>query len=568
MKLSKKIVVTIPVLIAVALVGLMCLQIVMFIRAAELELWTFRQNANAALNSIVQKLETRDMLVKVMEVSEEGVRQEGHRVSTIVMEPGGKKSTLDRKIRKNVLPQRIDARIDSNRITFHLQKPQRVRLVVLDSLGKELAEVVDEFKPVGEHEIELPESQPLGNEISLKLFIGSEAYVLRLMRGSSKEITIVEDPASDERRLALVRKVVDEFTTFTPVLIESRIKPAVLDSIVRITLEENGIRFDYGYGIVSTETDSVILVNPSEYRESILQSEYRTQLYPHDVFVESNDLVLYFPRQRMALFKQLGLSAFSTLVFIGVIVFCFVYVIRAILVQRRMSHLLVDFINNMTHEFKTPISTIFLASETLSQKSVMKDKSRLKKYGKIIQDESSRMRDQVEKILEMAALEEGDFDINKTSVDLHELIREAVDKFTLAVENRKGRISVELKAGSHLVEADAVHIRNVIHNMLDNAMKYTRENPEILISTTEEGDCIKIAVEDNGIGLNPEEKKRVFDKYYRVPTGDVHDVKGFGLGLSYVKLIVEAHEGTVSVKSEPGRGSVFTITLPSSEQTS
>jgi two-component system phosphate regulon sensor histidine kinase PhoR len=269
----------------------------------------------------------------------------------------------------------------------------------------------------------------------------------------------------------------------------------------------------------------------------------------------------------VALFKQLGLSAFSTLFFIAVIVFCFIYVIRAIFAQRRISRVLVNFINNMTHEFKTPISTIFLASEALTKPAVLKEKSRLKRYGKIIQDESSRMRDQVEKILEMAALEEGDFEFNITSVDVHELIREAVDGFSLAVEKRNGILSVELGAGSHLIEGDAVHVRDVIHNLLDNAMKYTRENPEIVISTTNDADWIQLAIQDNGIGLRPEEQKRVFDKYYRVPTGNVHDVKGFGLGLNYVKLIVEGHKGTVSVKSEPGRGSVFTITLPLSKQT-
>lgn len=564
MKLNKKIVVTIIVLIATALVGLLCLQIALLNRAVELELKTFRQNVNAALSSIVQKLETRDMLVRVMEVSGEGMNKNGHRVTAVAVGPGGRENTQTKRIWENAFPHRIDAKIDSNRITFHLQKPQRVRLVMLDSVGQELTEVVDEFKPAGEHEVNLPDSHSLGDEIHLKLFMDSAAYVMRLMRG---KIAIVEDPVSDERRLALVQKVVDEFTTFTPVPVESRIKPAVLDSIVWITLEENGIRFDYGYGIVSTETDSVILAKPSQYRESIIQSEYRTRLYPHDVFVESNDLVLYFPRQRVALFKQLGLTAFSSLFFIGVIVFCFIYVIRAILAQRRVSHLLVDFINNMTHEFKTPISTIFLASETLINPLVLKEKSRVKKYGKIIQDESSRMRDQVEKILEMAALEEGDFEFNITSVDVHELIREAVERFTLAVERRNGTLSVELGAGSHLIEGDAVHVGNVIHNLLDNAIKYTRKNPEIIISTTKEGDCIRIAIKDNGIGLRPEELKRVFDKYYRVPTGNVHDVKGFGLGLSYVKLMVEAHEGTIGVRSEPGRGSVFTITLPLIKQT-
>jgi len=560
MKLSKKIVITIIILLTAALSGLLCLQIAMLDRAADLELQTFRQNVNAALSSIIQKLETHDMLVRVLEVSEDETERTGKKMVNI--QEIRRKTTRDSEPRRKVTPHKIEARIDSQKITFELDKPQRVRLLMLDSQGQELTQIVDELKPTGEHEIFLPESERLDTEIHIKLFFDSTAYVMHLRRNAPRDITILTDPASSEKRLELVERVLDEYTTFTPVPIENRINPAKLDTIVRRTLEENGIRQDYAYGIISAKKDSVILVKPSQHKKEILHSEFKTRLFPHDVFVEPNDLVLFFPQQRMAIFKRLGLSALSTLFFIMVIVFCFIYVIRAIFTQKRFSSLLVDFINNMTHEFKTPISTISLASETLTRPSVLKDEARLKKYGKIINDESSRMRNQVEKILEMAAIEEGDVKFNMSVIDVHTIILKAIDNFHLRLNKSKGHISTDLSAEIHIVKADAIHLSNIIHNLLDNAVKYTNRNPEIDIKTKNVEGTLKIAIQDNGIGLRPEEQKRVFDKYYRVPTGNIHDVKGFGLGLSYVKLMVEAHKGTVTVKSEPGKGSVFEITLP------
>ncbi len=551
---------TIIILLVTALSGLLILQISLLNRAVHLEMQTFGQNVNGALSSIVQKLETQDVLVKVFEVAEERGKAEVRQIKGIQARRGQR---VDPKLEGKLASiHKFEAKIDSNKIVFQLEAPQQVRLLLLDSLGQETIEVIDELKSRGRHEIKLPESQLSNQSIHLKLFIDRSAYIMQLQRSTPKDITILEDPASTEKRMELVERILDEYTTFTSVPIEDRIHPAKLDTIVRRTLFENGIELNYAYGIVSTKQDSVVLVNPPQYRKEILESHFKTRLFPHDVFVEPNDLSLFFPRQRMHLYSRLGLSAGSTLFFIAVIVFCFVYVIRAISTQKRFSNRLVEFINNMTHEFKTPISTISLAAETLTQPAVLKNKDRLKKYGRIIYDESSRMRHQVEKILEMAALEAGDFEFDITVIHVHDLIQTAVNHFALRINKRNGRISTDLQAASWFVKADGVHMENIIHNLLDNAVKYTRNNPDILIKTVNEKDTIKIAFRDNGIGLRPDEQKRIFDKYYRVPTGNIHDVKGFGLGLSYVKLVVEAHKGSVTVRSEPGKGSTFEVTLP------
>jgi two-component system phosphate regulon sensor histidine kinase PhoR len=252
----------------------------------------------------------------------------------------------------------------------------------------------------------------------------------------------------------------------------------------------------------------------------------------------------------------------SSFILLGVVVFGFVYTVRTIYKQRQFAGLMVDFINNMTHEFKTPISTIALASEALANPEIVRDENRLLRYNRIIRDENTRMRNQVEKILEMAALEEGDYELNIAAVDAHKIIADAVQNIALQIEKRGGKIECQLRAAAPVIDADEVHLANIIHNLLDNANKYSPETPVIKIATENDGDGLHIRIADNGIGLRPEDQKRVFEKYYRVPTGNVHDVKGFGLGLSYVRLMVEAHGGTITVKSEYQKGSEFEIWLP------
>ncbi|MBN1998960.1 HAMP domain-containing histidine kinase, partial [candidate division KSB1 bacterium] len=255
-------------------------------------------------------------------------------------------------------------------------------------------------------------------------------------------------------------------------------------------------------------------------------------------------------------------TGLTSLVFILMIIFCFIYIIRAIFKQKEFSARLIDFINNMTHEFKTPISTITLASETLTNPAIYKDGNKLAKYQKIISDESFRMRHQVEKILQMAALECEDLELQWSQVDVHEIINQMIPNLQLQVNSRKGTIDVQLTAPDHTIRADSVHFTNIIYNLLDNAIKYSDKAPKIKIYTETNDGFLKISIQDKGLGLSPEHQKYIFKKYYRVPTGNIHNVKGFGLGLSYVKLLVEAHGGRIEVKSTLKKGSTFVVYMP------
>jgi two-component system phosphate regulon sensor histidine kinase PhoR len=245
-----------------------------------------------------------------------------------------------------------------------------------------------------------------------------------------------------------------------------------------------------------------------------------------------------------------------------VIIFSFYYTISTIFRQKKLSDVKNDFINNMTHEFKTPISTISLACEVLNDRSIAKTPERVDNYVKMIKDENSRLGLLVENILQTAILDKGEFRLKITPVDIHNVIEQAISNIQLAVSKKEGEILTHLDATQFTLQVDRVHMTNVIYNLIDNALKYSNEKPVITVSTKDTAAGIAISVQDNGIGISKENQKKIFEKLYRVPTGNVHNVKGFGLGLSYVKAIVEKHGGTVSVASELNKGSTFTIHLP------
>jgi signal transduction histidine kinase len=219
-------------------------------------------------------------------------------------------------------------------------------------------------------------------------------------------------------------------------------------------------------------------------------------------------------------------------------------------------------VNNITHEFKTPIATISLASEMLLKPSVLSSETKARKYAGIIYDENIRLKNQVENVLQLATLDRGEFNLKYKSIDVHQLIYKVTESFQLLVKEKNGSLKLLLNAPNHQSYVDSMHIENVISNLLDNAEKYSPEIPDITISTFNRNDHIVIAVEDKGIGISKENQKRIFRKLYRVHTGNLHNVKGFGLGLYYVKSLIEAHNGNVNLHSEPGKGSRFEISLP------
>lgn len=251
-----------------------------------------------------------------------------------------------------------------------------------------------------------------------------------------------------------------------------------------------------------------------------------------------------------------------SLAFMLALIFSFYYTISTIFQQKKLSEIKNDFISNMTHEFKTPISTISLAVEVLNDKSVEKSQERVSNYVKMIGDENKRLSLLVENILQTAILDKGEFKLKLQNIDVHTLIEQTFTNIKLQVENKEGQITSQLNATKPIVNADRVHITNILFNLIDNALKYSKENPDIVVSTRNDDEGIFISVQDNGIGISKENQRRIFDTMYRVPTGNVHNVKGFGLGLSYVKAVIEKHGGSIKVESELGKGSMFTLYLP------
>jgi two-component system phosphate regulon sensor histidine kinase PhoR len=251
-----------------------------------------------------------------------------------------------------------------------------------------------------------------------------------------------------------------------------------------------------------------------------------------------------------------------SVVFIGIIIGAFYYTIRTILQQKKISEIKNDFINNMTHELKTPISTISLACEMLSDKDVSATDGQRQNYIRMINDENKRLGTLVENVLQNAVIERGELKLKRDLLHVHGLLHDSIESFKIQVEKRGGTIKFQPQATDDLVNADRVHLSNVIYNLLDNANKYTTEIPFIEVVTTQVSDHIIVKITDNGMGISKENQKRIFDKLYRVPSGNLHDIKGFGLGLSYVKAIVDLHGGEIGVESSPGKGSTFKFLIP------
>jgi len=254
-------------------------------------------------------------------------------------------------------------------------------------------------------------------------------------------------------------------------------------------------------------------------------------------------------------------------VLILVVMACFYMAVTTILRQKKLSDIKNDFINNMTHEFKTPISTIALAAEMAQENSASQETSpRLSRYLGIIREENKRLGTHVEKVLQMALLDKGEVKLKKTFVNITDLVTNALNSQSVQIENQSGEVDLEFEAENETVLGDEVHLSNVLNNLIDNAIKYSPEKLHLTIKTINVNNGVELSISDTGIGMNKEQLHRIFDTFYRVPTGNVHDVKGFGLGLSYVRTMVESHEGTVKVESKPGEGSTFTIWLPTTSE--
>lgn len=362
----------------------------------------------------------------------------------------------------------------------------------------------------------------------------------------------------------------DESELFNPVkqvssnyfvtLINDTVNPFLLENLLKNEFTERNIKIDFEYVIYDCFTDSIVFgeyVSLDEEEQDQLQSKSHNMEWDRD----GHYFGVYFPSKQTYLMNEMGIWLFSSSIILVIIIF-FAYTISVILKQKRLSEIKNDFINNITHEFKTPISTISLSADVLLGKNIANEPERLSNYANIIKEENNRLKNQVDKVLQLATLEEDKLNLENEDIDLHELIQSSVKSFGLIMKERVGEISCELNADKFIFNGDRIHITNTLHNLIDNAIKYTPENPKVEVATNHHKGWIEISVKDNGLGIPADGQKYIFDKFYRAPTNNVHDVKGFGLGLNYVKTIVEAYNGSVKLISKEGEGSTFVIKLP------
>ncbi|GAA5224854.1 HAMP domain-containing sensor histidine kinase [Membranihabitans marinus] len=348
-----------------------------------------------------------------------------------------------------------------------------------------------------------------------------------------------------------------------------------LDNSIQHNLRKRGIQTDFHYGVFSYKENNFIIMDgnyivfPDQNAEATItehnfrlsDSKYSAEMF-RDKDLALGKLIIEFPTRNRFIFNRIISSIILSVLFIAITLFSFLYTTVTILRQKHLSEMKTDFINNMTHEFKTPIATISLAVDSIQSPVIQKDPAKINRFTNIIRDENKRMLRQVEKVLQMALLNNRNFNMSLSEVDVHHILAQAKKHIELQIMQRGGQAELELNATDYHIIGDENHLSNIMHNLLDNANKYTADKPLIKISTWSDQYGLTVSIKDNGMGMTKEQQRHIFEKFYRAHTGNVHNVKGFGLGLSYVKAIVDAHKGEISVNSMLDKGSEFILFFP------
>lgn len=400
------------------------------------------------------------------------------------------------------------------------------------------------------------------DSLNLKQF-SEQAHIA--LRNVLEEISTSKSDSSD-----LYGAVKQIRTNYFVVDINEELHPFYLETLLKRQFYDQSINQDFQYGIYDCFSDSIVFGNLIKYSKatgyapaSDTMAGITSAKLPWKT--DGHYFTVVFPNVMAKTIEEptefISPWIYVTIIVVLVMIF-FGYTITVILRQKRLSEVKTDFINNMTHELKTPISTIGLSSEMLMRTDFTNEPEKLQRYASIIFKENKRLENQVERVLNVAKLDKEELTLKKEDVDVHELLTEAKENFDINQLEQGGSIQLELQAGTPVIYADPVHVTNVVYNLLDNAVKYCDKKPVISVKTSNDKKGLQIEISDNGIGMKREDLKMIFDKFYRVPTGNLHNVKGFGLGLYYVKLIIDSHGGKIDVKSKPGEGTTFSVFLP------
>ncbi|TFG41660.1 MAG: HAMP domain-containing histidine kinase, partial [Bacteroidia bacterium] len=499
--------------------GLILVQLYWIRNAIEITDQQFRYNANKALESVVLDMEAQELIDYIVyEIDPESFDS----VTAII--PSN--SPLASRLRG----YRSDTKLPE---IYGFGNPDKE--FIITNSGQKIYISAKDISPIPEEEFTEPSEQVIS-------------------AGLSKRVS---------NKIVYLESIMEKILQNTPDIRE-RIEPAKINGQLRKALNNVGIHLDFEFAIRSGRLGTIW--STSGFTDKPGTNKFIIQLFPNDPIPSQNQIVLYCLQEKQYKYEQIGtlgiLSLIFTLLLLVLATSTFIVIFR----QKKMSEIRSDFINNMTHELKTPISTISLASQMIADKTIPDKEKNISHLTGIISDESMRLKFQVEKVLQMAIFEKMKTKLSFSSMDIQKIISRAVDNFSLQIGSRGGTIRKDFQASDPVAMVDEIHFLNAISNLIDNAIKYTVDKPEIIIATRNNRKGLVISVEDTGIGISKENIKRIFDKFYRVHSGNVHNVKGFGLGLSYVKKITEEHNGTIKAESQIGKGSKFIIFIPQNGQ--
>lgn len=346
---------------------------------------------------------------------------------------------------------------------------------------------------------------------------------------------------------------------------KNRVNLNLIDSLIKTELLVHNLPQEYAFSITSSRHDSLFYsVNVNHLTQNLAskKGEYTTPLFKSDIFRDPGMLRVYLPNKNTLILNNIKPTLLGSAGLILILLLVFTYTLVSIVKQKKLTEMKIDFINNMTHEFKTPVSTIMIASESLRDVELNKDTNRVQRLANIIFEENVRLGHNIERVLNIAKLEKNSLELSENPVELNSLVDAVVDSMQLQLQKNNAKITLQLTEEECTVKGDELHLSNIIFNLIDNALKYSVGNPEIEIYTQKTPKNVIFTIKDYGIGMTKDQQKRIFDQFYRVPTGNLHDVKGFGLGLNYVQYVVKQMNGKIKIKSEKDKGSQFEITFP------
>ncbi len=513
--MKRKTIVFLATFFFLVITGLILIQLYWIRNAIEITDQQFRYNANKALESVVLDLEKQELIDRILDEIDPASTD-----SVTINIPAN--SPLRNKLR--------EYEPDSKLLEMYgLNSPDQPLAVT--SSGQKIFISAKEISPIPEEEITEPSPQSISAGVSGRM----------------------------TNKIVFLENVMENILKTTPD-IRDRIDMQQVKTLLRKALNNVGIHLDFEFSIRSGRLGTI--EGSPGFNDRPGTNKFIMQLFPNDPVPGQNQIVFYCLQENQYKFEKIGklggLSLFFTLLLLLLSTSTFIVIFR----QKKMSEIRSDFINNMTHELKTPISTISLASQMMADKSIDEKNKNIDQLARVISDESMRLKFQVEKVLQMAIFEKVSLKLNLSLIDIHNIIDKVIDSYALLIQTNNGSVKLEFLATDAVARVDEIHFMNAISNLVDNAIKFSAPGPEITISTRNNRKGILISVEDNGIGISKENMKRIFDKFYRVHSGNIHNVKGFGLGLSYVKKIIEGHNGTIRTESQLNKGTKFIIFIP------